>query len=128
MLVLDSDILIDNLNGRRDAILALSKIQDGEVSTTTVNAFEVLFGAFNSGIQSRVDSVRRLISELKIMDFDLHAAEKTALLQAVLKNKGMLLDSRDAMIAGIVLSRGATLVTRNLKHFNRVPGLKVVKW
>ena len=128
MLVLDSDILIDNLNGRRDAILALSKIQDGEVSTTTVNAFEVLFGAFNSGIQSRVDSVRRLISELKIMDFDSHAAEKTALLQAVLKNKGMLLDSRDAMIAGIVLSRGGTLVTRNLKHFNRVPGLKVVKW
>lgn len=33
---------------------------------------------------------------------------------------------RDAMQAGICLEAGAPLVTRNVRHFARVPGLQVV--
>ena len=33
------------------------------------------------------------------------------------------IDVRDAMQAGICLEAGATLVTRNVSHFERVPGL-----
>jgi tRNA(fMet)-specific endonuclease VapC len=34
----------------------------------------------------------------------------------------------DLLIASIVLANSATLVTRNLKHFQRVPQLQVVNW
>ena len=34
----------------------------------------------------------------------------------------------DTLIAATALSRNATLVTRNLREFGRVQGLKVVDW
>ncbi len=34
----------------------------------------------------------------------------------------------DLLIAAITLAREATLVTRNVKHFRQVPGLKVENW
>jgi tRNA(fMet)-specific endonuclease VapC len=34
----------------------------------------------------------------------------------------------DLLIASIALSRQATLVTRNLRHFRLIPGLRVENW
>ena len=34
----------------------------------------------------------------------------------------------DLLIASIALARSAILVTRNVRHFRRVPGLTVVNW
>ena len=34
----------------------------------------------------------------------------------------------DLLIASIALARRATLVTRNLRHFQQVPGLLVENW
>ena len=40
----------------------------------------------------------------------------------------MLVDEFDMVIAGQGISEGLTVVTDNLKHFNRFPGLKVENW
>jgi tRNA(fMet)-specific endonuclease VapC len=42
-----------------------------------------------------------------------------------LRRGGEAIDVRDAMQAGICLEAGATLVTRNVSHFERVPGLRL---
>ena len=42
-----------------------------------------------------------------------------------LRRDGAPIDVRDAMQAGICLETGTTLVTRNVSHFERVPGLLV---
>ncbi|HIH20373.1 TPA: type II toxin-antitoxin system VapC family toxin [Candidatus Micrarchaeota archaeon] len=128
MFVLDSDLLVSALRNKADAVSALEKFQMQSCCTTSVNALELLAGAFASKRESNVSSAKALLSALPLIEFDYLAAEKTALFQAALQEKGQMLEIRDALIAGIASSRGAILVTRNLKHFNRVPGLKVVKW
>jgi len=40
-------------------------------------------------------------------------------------SSGGAIDVRDAMQAGICLETGMTLVTRNVSHFERVPGLQL---
>ncbi len=44
-----------------------------------------------------------------------------------LRAAGAGLEIRDAMQAGICLEAGAPLVTRNVRHFARVPELRVVE-
>jgi tRNA(fMet)-specific endonuclease VapC len=34
----------------------------------------------------------------------------------------------DVFIASIAMTNGESLVTRNIRHFERVPGLKVENW
>jgi len=42
--------------------------------------------------------------------------------------KGSPIGDLDAMIAGIALTHGESVVTTNLKHFERVEGLQVETW
>ena len=39
-----------------------------------------------------------------------------------------MIDEFDMLIAGQALSEGLTVVTDNVKHFNRIEGLKIANW
>jgi tRNA(fMet)-specific endonuclease VapC len=34
----------------------------------------------------------------------------------------------DLLIASIALARGATLITRNVRHFQLIPGIRIENW
>ena len=63
-----------------------------------------------------------------IVPFDAPAAEIYASLRARLEREGRRLADLDLMIAAICLARGLTLVTGNVRHFSRVPDLRVENW
>ena len=52
-----------------------------------------------------------------MLDFDLGAASSAAVLAAERQRAGRPADMRDTQIAGIAVSRRATLATRNVRHF-----------
>jgi tRNA(fMet)-specific endonuclease VapC len=45
-----------------------------------------------------------------------------------LEARGLPIGPLDVLIAGTALAHGATLVTRNLREFSRVEGLKLENW
>ena len=59
--------------------------------------------------------------ENRVLDFDAGAATSAAALAAVRHRAGRPADLRDTQIAGIALTRRATLATRNVRHFADVP-------
>ena len=62
--------------------------------------------------------------KIPIVDFDEMASEKAAELQRSKLRVGTL----DVRIAGIALTRGALLLSRNLKDFSKIPDLRVEDW
>jgi tRNA(fMet)-specific endonuclease VapC len=120
--VLDSDVLIDFLRGAgpgRDLIRALARAEGYRVSAVT--AFELALG------RSYAENPRPVHTLLAVplLTLTRKAGLRGGALLGELRRSGEAIDIRDAMQAGICLEAGAPLVTRNVSHFERVPGLRV---
>jgi tRNA(fMet)-specific endonuclease VapC len=61
---------------------------------------------------------------LTVLDFD----EQAAVQYQAIRKARVRIGSMDLKIAGIVLAHGATLLSRNLIDFRKVPRLKVEDW
>ena len=99
--------------------------------TSSVTAGELLFGAHRAGVRSDelLERARRIVSEnLPVLPFGEEAAEEYGRLRAYLEAQGTPIGHPDTQIAAIALANDLTVVTGNVRHFQRVPGLAVENW
>jgi tRNA(fMet)-specific endonuclease VapC len=127
----DTDVLSAVL--RRDPplhlIRRLARVPPADQFTTAVTLGELLYGASKRGGGDLAERVRRLVaSAAAVLPFDEAAAEVYGRLRAHLEGEGRRLAEPDLRIASIALDRGLTLVTGNVRHFGRVPDLRVENW
>ena len=127
MKCLDTNILVDILRSKREADRVVQELdREGRNATTAVNSLELFYGANHSSNKAaNLEKVRFLLERLDVLPLTLKASELAGVLMADLAQKGEIIEYRDAMIAGIVLELGMTLVTNNKKHFATIPGLKI---
>jgi len=130
MKCLDTDLLVAILRGKEEAKRIVAELDEGaKGATTSVNAFELFFGANKSGRKDEnIKQASKLLERLIIFSLDLASSQKAAEISAKLVAKGETIDFRDAMIAAIAVENGLTLVTRNKSHFKRVKGLQIEEW
>ena len=125
MIIADTDVLIDYLEGRGPGAEAVSQaLRRDQLQTTTINYFELLAGARHRRQQ---ESVLALLESIQVLPLDVDAASRAAEVHRQLERSGTGIGMGDSLIAGIVLARGATLLTRNKRHFERVPGLPLAE-
>jgi predicted nucleic acid-binding protein len=127
----DTDVLSAVL--RKDPPLALirrlAQLSPDEQFTTSITLGELLYGAARRESLTLARRARGLVSRLvEVLPFDAEAAEVYAEVRAGLEAGGQRLDEPDLRIASISLARDLTLVTGNVRHFGRVPELKVENW
>jgi predicted nucleic acid-binding protein len=122
--------LVGVLRGKGDAERKMRELdEEGRQATTAVNAFELFYGAYKSRENNiNVQRTASLLDRLDVLPLDLESSEKAGEALASLASAGEAIDFRDALIAGISLVNGLSLVTRNKEHFARVKGLKVEQW
>lgn len=119
--VLDSDVLIDYLRGNgpgRDLIRAL--VRGSGYRVTAVTAFELALG---HSYRENPGPVHALLAA-PVLTLTRKAGLRGGVLLGELRRAGEGIGVRDAMQAAICLESGATLVTRNVSHFERVPRLR----
>ncbi len=121
MIVADTDVLIDFLDGRGPAAERIAlELDHGQLRTTVITRFELLAGAKTSS-QQRL--IRELLAALPCLPLDEPSADVAAEIRRTLERDGSGIGMADSLIAGIVVAHRAMLLTRNRRHFERVPGL-----
>jgi len=68
------------------------------------------------------------LAQLIVLDFDQPCAHRFGQLRGQMLGHGAVVNSIDLMIASVALVHDLTLVTHNTKHFEPVPGLRLVDW
>jgi tRNA(fMet)-specific endonuclease VapC len=76
-------------------------------------------------LQDRFDLLRTELSRCQWTDT---VSEHFGAIKATLERSGQRIEDFDAAIAAHALADGAILVTANLEHLVRVPGLVVEDW
>lgn len=123
MIVADSDVLIDFLAGRDPAARRVEiELESRAFATTAVSRFELLAGARDKTAEGLV---RRLLDSMLTLPLDRESADCAAAVRRALDLRGAPIGMADSLIAGIVMTHDALLLTRNRKHFDRVEGLKL---
>ncbi len=137
MHILDTDTLNHLHADNPRVITRLQKLDDPDVGITIITRIELLRGRFDFLLKAATGSellraqkwldwtVDRL-ALITIFPFDKVSA---AQFEHLKKQKGLRKIGRaDMLIASIVLANQATLVTRNVRHFQKIPRLSVVNW
>ncbi len=88
---------------------------------------EVLDGVLYSR-ERALNAVRwwDFVAGIDVLDVTATVAEIWAEVRGALRANGNLVPDNDLLIASTALRFGMTVVTRNLRHFVRVPGLDVL--
>ena len=94
--------------------------------TTIFNAAELWVGVERASDREKEESaVAAVLEPLVILDFDEGAARTFARVLARLLDDGRHVGDMDALIGSVALANGQSIVTRNSKHFDGIPGLRV---
>lgn len=128
MKLLDTDTCIGLLRGRPE-VLARRQSEREELVTTWVSASELFFGAARSAKpDENAATVVRLLASLSVLGLDLGSARVFGEVKTTLARRGAIVADADLLIASVAISRGATVVTGNRKHFERIPGVVLEDW
>ena len=131
MYCFDTDVLSATI--RRDPplplIRRLARTPPTEQCTTAITLGELVYGVQKRGSPQLTQRVREMIASAgPVLPFDENAAERYGQLRAELESTGRRIAEPDLRIAAIALARNATLVTGNVRHFARIPELRVENW
>ncbi len=128
-LLLDSDILIYFLKGRKEVVAQFVKHPPDDLLTSRINYTELLYGAYNSArVERNLQTILEFMENFEILEFDRRAAEIFAMEKARLQKRGMIVADMDLMIASTAIANNVALVTNNTKHFDRIKDLRLVRW
>jgi tRNA(fMet)-specific endonuclease VapC len=129
VILLDTNICIHIINVRPAAVL--QRFRDyrmGEIGLCSVVAAELAYGVAKSGSKRNRDALDLFLAPLAILPFDEAALWSYGDLRADLERQGTPIGALNTLIAAHALSQQASLVTNNVKEFERVPGLKLDHW
>ncbi len=100
------------------------------VGVSAITVSELEFGARKSGrYEEESAALAKLLTPFEVYDFDaVNCAAHYGNVRNELEQAGQNIGAMDLLIAAHALGLGATLVTNNLAHFRRVPGLTVTEW
>ncbi|GAA5009070.1 type II toxin-antitoxin system VapC family toxin [Acinetobacter puyangensis] len=103
-----------------------------EISIPSIVWHELRFGWLNmlEGQRKRAIGafLHNVVSLIPILDYDAHAAKLHAEIRIQTQTIGKNIPFVDGQIAAIAMANGLILITRNIKDFQNIEGLRLRNW
>ncbi len=127
--LLDTNIAIYVIKRRPIEVLEHFNRYAGLLCLSTISQAELIHGVEKSAMPERnLHAVEDFCSRLVLLDYGQKAAAHYGEMRANLERKGTPIGVNDLHIAGHARSEGLTLITNNMKEFERVEGLRLENW
>ena len=129
--LIDTNIIIALMHPtRRMAVLPkLQGRERGELVTSIMVAHELYFGAARSRHrEENIALMEGMLRDIEPLEFTREDALAAADIRARLAARGTPIGPYDVLIAAQAKARGLTLVTHNVREFERVDDLSIVDW
>ena len=126
MYLVDTDVVASYLNGHAESVTLLGNLLPNGLAISVIT-----FGEIYEGVEYGHDPKRHLagfrgfLRGVRVLAVNRKVARQFGRLRGELRRQGLLLPAPDLLIAATALAYDLTLVTRNLRHFQRVPDLNL---
>lgn len=130
MYLLDTNICIYTMKHHPPAVRErLLAIPPDAVAISAIVLAELRHGIAKSQQQERNEgALADFLHFCQVLDWPETASNAYADIRATLEPQGQIIGANDLLIAAHALHLGATLVTNNLKEFERIPNLLLENW
>ncbi len=135
MVCLDTTFLVDVLRGSEQAKEVEERLakQHAQITVAAPSVMELVKGLYLDAAAQNVKEQERshildILSSFVVLSLDQRSAILAGEIEAMLVNNGLMLDVEDIMIAAIAITHGEPLITRNTKHFERIPNLNILNY
>ena len=126
--LIDTDWIVDSFHGQRQAEQTLLELAPEGLAVSYITYAELYQGAHYAS--DPADSLRILnefMEGVELVPLNVEIMQQFAIIRGHLQQQGTPIGEMDLLIAATALHYGLTIVTRNLRHFERVPGINLYR-
>ncbi|MDQ2654309.1 MAG: type II toxin-antitoxin system VapC family toxin [Chloroflexota bacterium] len=124
--LIDTDWLIDAIGGVAAASQVLDQIGQDGPAISIISVGEYLDGAFGAPDPDKeIDQLQQFLSRIVVLGIDESTMERFGRVRNYLRRRGQLIPDFDLLIASTALQHDVTLLARNIRHFSRIPNLRL---
>lgn len=131
MLILDSNTISYYFRGDPQVVPRMQALRPTDLGVPAIVEYELRYGLLRlpqDAAAPRLLALSQFLRPLQILPFDSECAAQAAAIRVQLEAAGTPIGPHDTLIAATALRYQATLVTRNVREFSRVLGLRYVNW
>jgi tRNA(fMet)-specific endonuclease VapC len=127
--MLDTNIVIYVIKKKPLSALQVFNQEAGHMAISSITLAELLHGAEKSNAPARsLAVVEDFCSRLEVLPYGPKAAQHYGSIRSALERRGQTIGINDLHIAAHARSEGLTLVSNNLREFERVEALRLCNW
>ena len=124
--LIDSDWVADYLKGRPQAVELLQSLVDDELAISLLTYGEIYEGIlFGRERKAHEQGFRRFLRNVEVVPFNRSIMRRFAEIRGTLRQEGRIIGDLDILIAATAIEGDQALLTRNRRHFERIPGLEI---
>ncbi|UVK51004.1 type II toxin-antitoxin system VapC family toxin [Mesorhizobium sp. AR02] len=125
--LLDTNAVIAVIKGDEGLLALLKQHTPQDFALSAIVLHELYYGAEKS--QRKAENLTRIEAlQFPVLEFDREDARHAGEIRATLATLGTPIGPYDALIGGQARARNLTLVTRNVREFERIKALFVKTW